>query len=373
METVRMAVIYDRKNKANAHHCGIIEIRVTYRRKMMYVSTGINVYPNQWDRRALMVYKRLDADVMNRKVKATMERIEKAVEIVKEQGEFSLDLLRAAMGERKGGDDPLKWIAEMIERRPLTETTKRHHRSTLKLVRSTGLFKSWGDMNLSNIERYDEAVRKRVHAVATIACYHKQFRVYLGEAVRHGLLKDNPYRFFKIKRPDDTASIRYLTEEERSLLEECKLEGALAKVRDLWLFCSYTGLSYSDMAKLKREDIVKENGKMMIVDRRQKTASQYKIVLLPKAIEILERYDWQLPTITNQKCNYFLKIIGPGAKLDKRLTMHMARHTFATWALSRGVRIEVVSKMLAHSDIKTTQLYAKVMQREVEKGYELLE
>ena len=156
------------------------------------------------------------------------------------------------------------------------------------------------------------------------------------------------------------------------MLESVKLDGPLDKVRDLWVFCSYTGLSYSDMAKLSPSDIVASEGKKMIIDKRIKTGTPYKIVLLPKALAILDKYGGTLPAITNQKCNYFLKVIGPAAGIKKNLTMHMARHTFATWALSKGVRIEVVSKMLAHADITTTQIYAKVMQREVEKGYELL-
>ena len=95
-------------------------------------------------------------------------------------------------------------------------------------------------------------------------------------------------------------------------------------------------------------------------------------MLLPKAQEILERYDYDLDRFTNQKCNQYLKAIQVMANIRTHLTMHVGRHTFATWALKKGVPIEVVSKMLAHTDIQTTQIYAKVLQEEVTKGFELL-
>ena len=368
----KIAVVFDRKGLASAGHQGLIEIRVTFERKKIYLSSGHKVFKKQWDAAARCVCHRIDEDAINRSITEKIDRIMKSIDMVMETGPFTLDKLRMVLGGRGTGGDPLKWMEQHIERRPLTETTKRHHRTTLRLLRSMGIFRSWGDMTLANIMAFDEAVRARVSATATIACYHKQFRVYLSEAVRLGLLKDNPYRFFHIKRPDDSASIKYLTDEERSMLESVKLDGPLDKVRDLWVFCSYTGLSYSDMAKLSPSDIVASEGKKMIIDKRIKTGTPYKIVLLPKALAILDKYGGTLPVITNQKCNYFLKVIGPAAGIKKNLTMHMARHTFATWALSKGVRIEVVSKMLAHADITTTQIYAKVMQREVEKGYELL-
>ena len=368
----KLSIVYDRKNKADAKHSGAIEIRIGYARKAMYVSTGKSILPSQWDKRNNVCIKRLDADVVNAAVKSALSAVQTAVESVTASGDFSLDLLRTALSSGRSASNPLDWMGQMIERRPLTESTRRQHRSKLRFLRSLDIFHSWADMTLENIERYDEAVRARVDAPSTVALYHKVLKAYLAEAVRHGLLQGSPYRHFRIKRPDDSATIRYLTEGERGALESLKLDGALARVRDLFIFCSYTGLAYSDMAKLSPDDIVVENGKHMIVDRRTKTATPYKIVLLPQALAILQRYGGVLPSITNQKCNYFLKMIAEAAGIKKRLTMHMARHTFATWALSRGVSIEVVSKMLAHSDISTTQLYAKVMQREVEKGYELL-
>lgn len=94
---------------------------------------------------------------------------------------------------------------------------------------------------------------------------------------------------------------------------------------------------------------------------------------MPKALSILEKYEYKLPWISLQKYNILLKELAAKCGLNKRLTSHMARHTFATSALHKGVPIEVVSKMLSHSNIQTTQIYAKVLAEDVEKGFDLLE
>lgn len=138
--------------------------------------------------------------------------------------------------------------------------------------------------------------------------------------------------------------------------------------------CCYTGLAYADLAKF---DFVKgvenRNGKYVIADRRKKTNEDYFIVLLSPAVRLLKKYDYKLPIISNQQYNIMLKVMAQYADINKNITTHVARHTFAVFALNNGVPIEVVAKMLGHSNIRTTQLYAKVLNSEVEKGFDLLE
>ena len=140
------------------------------------------------------------------------------------------------------------------------------------------------------------------------------------------------------------------------------------------MFQCYTGFSYSDFAKFDFErDVENRNGKYIIADRRKKTNEDYYIVLLSPAMKILKKYNFKLPVISNQQYNIMLKVAAQYAKINKRITTHVARHTFAVFALNNGVSMEVVAKMLGHSNIKTTQIYAKVLNREVEKGFDLLE
>lgn len=165
----------------------------------------------------------------------------------------------------------------------------------------------------------------------------------------------------------------FLTEDElkRIAAKEFSTE-RLLKVRDVFLFCCFTGLAYADVQKLKLSNIAKGvDGNKWIFTNRKKTNTRTAIPLLPSAVTILDRYadcpycvssDKAMPVATNQKMNEYLREIAGLCGIDKELSMHIARHTFATTVtLLNGVPIESVSKMLGHTSIRTTQIYAKVL------------
>jgi site-specific recombinase XerD len=141
----------------------------------------------------------------------------------------------------------------------------------------------------------------------------------------------------------------------------------LEKVRDVFLFCCFTGLSYIDVKNLAAENIrTLFDGKLWITGKRGKTDESYNVPLLEIPKTILEKYrntlpdDRLLPVINNQNTNAYLKEIGELCGIKKKLTFHLSRHTFATLTLSKGVSMESVSKMLGHANIKTTQIYARI-------------
>jgi site-specific recombinase XerD len=150
----------------------------------------------------------------------------------------------------------------------------------------------------------------------------------------------------------------------------------LVRVRDIFIFCCYTGLAHVDVEKLTTENLVVGiDGKKWIYTFREKTNTKSNIPLLPAALEILRKYHSEtaglsfsklLPVITNIKTNAYLKEIADICGIKKNLTFHMARHTFATTiTLTNGVPIETVSNMLGHTKIATTQIYAKVLENKV--------
>ena len=142
-------------------------------------------------------------------------------------------------------------------------------------------------------------------------------------------------------------------------------------VRDIFLFCCFTGLAYADVKKLTENDIVLGmDGEKWIKINRTKTKTRSSIPILPSAALILEKYanqgDTVLPVLSNQKMNAYLKEIADLCGIKKNLTFHLARHTFATTVtLSNGVPIESVSKMLGHTSVRTTQHYAKVLDKKL--------
>ena len=157
----------------------------------------------------------------------------------------------------------------------------------------------------------------------------------------------------------------FLTDEEILKIANKELTiPRLELVRDLFLFSCFTGLAYIDVANLRREHLVTMDGKTWIMTRRKKTNVESNILLLDIPKAIIEKYspsttpkDGKLfPILSNQKMNAYLKEIADVCGLQKRLTFHLARHTFATMSLSKGVPMESVLKMLGHTNIKTTQI-----------------
>ncbi|WP_244270358.1 site-specific integrase [Christiangramia echinicola] len=157
----------------------------------------------------------------------------------------------------------------------------------------------------------------------------------------------------------------------------------LDRVRDLFIFSCYTGISYADLVKLTKMNLHFDiDGKKWIITKRQKTKTPVKIPLLEKAHEILIKYDGHpitsvtetlLPVITNEKLNLYLKEVAHACGIRKNLTFHMSRHTFATTVtLSNGVPIETVSRLLGHTKIATTQIYARVLDKKISEDMGVL-
>ena len=193
--------------------------------------------------------------------------------------------------------------------------------------------------------------------------------------IRNGWIKRDPFLGFSLAAQE--VHRQALTEAEMGAFIKAELPSErLVQVRDIFLFCCYTGLAYADVKRLHITDkVIGVDGRPWINVRRQKTEIPSRVPLLPPALTIMDRYrdhtesngqGLTFPVKSNQKMNEYLKEIGDHCGLHKRLTFHLARHTFATTiTLSNGVPIETVSKMLGHRNLKTTQQYAKVVDLKV--------
>ena len=168
--------------------------------------------------------------------------------------------------------------------------------------------------------------------------------------------------------------MEYLTEEEITAVESLHpMKGTqVAMARDLFVFQLYTGLSYSDAQAFDISEYKNVNGRWINTGERIKTGVPYVSQLLPQAVEVLERYNWQVPQINNMQYNASLKDIQKALGIRTRLHSHLARHTFATRMLAMGVKIENVSRMLGHSNITMTQRYAKVLAESVHEDFDMI-
>lgn len=209
----------------------------------------------------------------------------------------------------------------------------------------------------------------------TVRNYHKDINALLGRALKFGMITSNPYDRMKgeIKRGDNE-TVEYLTKDELKRMEQLELEDGtmLSVARDLFIFQAYTGMGYSDMQAFTLDDCRHDGDRWILAKRRVKTNVVYYVQLLPPALAVAQKYGGQLPQIAVQVYNRNLHAVAEMAKIKKRVTSHVGRHTFATWALHEKVPIERVSKMLGHANIRQTQRYAKVLAKDVYDEFDKL-
>jgi len=226
---------------------------------------------------------------------------------------------------------------------------------------------------ITGFEYYLKTVRNCSHNTAIK--YITNFKKIIRIAFAHDWINKDP--FFNWKAKLKTVDREFLTEEEIQKMVNKELHTIrLDQVKDIFIFCCFTGLAYADVKKLNENDIVIGiDGERWIKTKRTKTDTRSNIPILPTASAILKKYAEHpdvlngiklLPVLSNQKMNAYLKEIADLCEINKNLTFHLARHTFATTVtLTNGVPIESVSKMLGHKSLKTTQHYAKILDRKV--------
>ena len=206
----------------------------------------------------------------------------------------------------------------------------------------------------------------------TTAKFMQFFKRIILIARNNGILIGDPFANYKIRL--EKVDRGYLTEDEiKIILKKKMVSERLEQVRDVFIFSCFSGLAYVDVANLKEDNIRKSfDGNLWIITKRQKTNTDVNVPLLDIPKMILEKYKGKLPNgkvlpiISNQKLNAYLKEIADVCGIKKNLTFHLARHTFATTTtLAKGVPIETVSKMLGHTNIETTQIYARITNNKI--------
>lgn len=215
------------------------------------------------------------------------------------------------------------------------------------------------DITPSFIEGYQNYCLKTLKTNTT----NKQLKMLkkiLSFAVKERLLEVNP---FQMTLKEEKLDYHTLTiDDVKYLLSVDITDKRIASIRDLFVFQSMTGLSYADMASLSMDDIKDD----VIIKRRKKTDVQFVIPVLPIAKSILEKYDYKLPIISNQKYNQYLKVLGDVCKMPMSLHSHLARHSYACILLNSGVDMKTISKTLGHSSMRTTErIYAEMSNQTV--------
>jgi len=382
------------KSRKNKHGQSPLYIRVSYNNQRKNISTGYNIDPLKWDAAKSRVKGKDDeAEAINSYLQQTQSKLVSLYNDMLKEGDINLDKLI----DRFFGRD----YSPMT----LLELVKYHNEDFKKRI---GI-----DYTFSTYEKYD-ILRKKIEAFIptkygkkdirikdltiqfaadfdfylkdndknkhnTVVKYITNLKKILNMAVTNGWIDKSP--FIKFKSTFKDVERIYLTWEELNAIEQktFKIE-RLNLVKDMFLFQCYTGLAYSDMAKLKSDDVkIGIDGNKWIIINRKKTDVRSAIPLLPKALMIIEKYEAKrigndlLSCYAIQKFNSYLEEIAVLCGINKNLTSHVGRRTFATTvALSNGVSIETISKILGHSTTKITHQYAVVTDLKVSQEMEIL-
>ena len=370
-ELPKVAVVFDYRGRSTPTKPGSIHIRIYHNKELYYIPVGVSVLPREWNKSTCQVENRLDMLELNERIAIVLRDAQDYINTSIKRGGFSIAAMRV---HKKHSEDKsfLDYIAARIADRGLRPNTVKNHTSSLRVLTEFGRIVNFSDLSYEKIIEYDAWLHERYTSQVSIHTHHKILKVYINDAIRGGIITDNPYSRFSVSR-GKSEKRRYLTDDEVTRLRDAVIKRkTFDQVRDLFLFQCYTGLAYADLCRFDFKDAVSRNGKYVILDRRVKTGEDYYLVLLDPAVEILKKYKWKLPTLTNQQYNLRIKVVADMVGLGKNLTSHMARHTFAVFAINHGVPIETLAKMMGHTDVKTTQQYAKIINSTVEAAYDSL-
>ena len=393
MKSVFKAAFYLRSNHVNKDGKSMVMLRCSLNgERANFGSTGIGVDPKTWDcTKSRVKGKNTEALSTNLQLsnledlvtslyykyektdKLSLERIKQDYLGKTVSTETIMELFEAHNEDVKkqvgcGGLSTTSYSKyELVRKRFAQMILKQYRRKDLRLTEVTPFV-------IHDFELYLRTEIGQSPNTATKTL--KTFKSVILFGIRNGLMTNNPFANirFHLKGVDRG----YLEDDELNRLMNKEIGNKrLSLIRDLFVFSCFTGLAYIELANLKGENIVTLNGVEWIKGRRVKTGTLINVVLLDIPKRLILKYtddkrrkEHLFPIISNQKMNEYLKEIAAICDIDKNLTCHIARHTFATMALSKGVPIESVSKMLGHTNIRTTQIYAKVTDKKIEHDME---
>ena len=370
-------LIFDRRKMASRTHEGYVEVRITIDRKTMYISTGVRVYKNEWA--AGRIVNRPDANVLNDRLSIIFEKVHEGInESVKQGVKLDVESVKRMVWQQteiiKDGPTLLDWISDQIPLLDIGQGTRKRYHTLMNRLTEYGKLTRWEDVTVENITLFDSWLHQLNDGAisdSAVYNYHKCLKALLHRADQFGKIDRNPYERMKLKR-GEKENIEYLTEDEMKAFERLLVpDGSLMAVsHDLFVFQMYTGLAFSDMQAFDIRQYRKEGDTYRHTGERIKTGVAYVSQLLPPAVRIIEKYGGRLPKIDNADYNHNLKALGVMAGITIQLHSHLARHTFATYMLRNGAKIENVSRMLGHTNITQTQRYAKVLAQSVHDDFD---
>lgn len=394
MKSIFRTVFYLRSNYVNKEGKTPVMLRIYLNNERLSIgSTGISVVQSQWDNEKERLKGR-NTETLNTNLQ--LDNIANGLQMIFRKlelgDELSLERIKSEFLGKKEDVDTLmqlfnKHNADVAKQVGISLTSatlqkynvcKRHFADFLRTnYKRTDLKLS--ELTFVVTRDFDLYLRTIVGQNANTATKTmKTFKTIIILGQKMGVLHHDPFLNHRFHL--EPVNRGFLTDEEILKIANKELGiQRLEHVRDMFIFSCFTGLAYIDVANLTPEHIVTLDDKQWIMTKRQKTSVETNVLLLDIPKSIIAKYSHKtyrdgklFPILSNQKTNSYLKEIADLCGIKKNLTFHLARHTFATMSLSKGVPMESVSKMLGHTNIKTTQIYARITNKKIEHDMEQL-
>lgn len=383
MASVKL-LIRPRKIKKNGE--AYILVQIIHNQRSTEMSTGRSVLPSFWDQDKQKVIGNLPSkNALNAHLNGLKRDLESIMDLKLANRESfeAKDIIRLFRGE-----DPtllVDFLKSYMTNNPdnIAETTLRNYQILLNKILDFDKTTSIKQLNHEWLEKFHKYLMS-IHgnSLNTIHNRMKCLKRICKLAQQKGLVSKNPFEHYKLKT--EPANRAYLTRDEINQLKNVKVKTYReALIRDTFIFGCFTGLRFSDLCLLKLESLHKENGTLRLYIQMEKTKDPLSFQLPTKAVQIIEQHGtfsidsifvfpisrqdkvgYQLKKEISSKNAYFNKVIKQVAQkagIQKNISFHVARHTFATLSLSLGIPMEILSKLLGHADLKTTQIYGKII------------
>lgn len=379
MSGPKVDVIYDYKHDGSDSTLtpATVWLRVYFSRtQRKYISTCVRVLPCQWSDEYWVV-GRPDAAQLNKMIR---EQVDKAKQTIGMSIQERLPMPSTKVMKVDRSDASfLDFLHEQIQLANITEDTRRHHIVLHVMLSEYGKMRKFEQVTKSNIQSFLRWISQReimkpgmdgkLHPTkikqSTVHDYWKRLRKYIRMAQDEQLIPTYVTAGIKVDRGEEPERERLTDDEMQAWLTTPQPLPCLEMVRLRFIIQMGTGLAYCDLMNKDFTRCEHIDGYTVLVDRRTKTKEGFYAVILPFAVEILRQWNYKIPYISDVNYNKYLDRVAINCGINKHITSHVARHTYACYCLRHGVRIEAVKRALGHKKLETTQIYARLADMDV--------
>ena len=360
--------VFDRRKTASLTKKASVEMRICYNYKQKFISTGIMLYSNQWKNGKIINCP--DIIQISQTLDNLLMRTRQIIMDMMANDNVNLQVLVNKLSNDSTHITFDTFFKERMaaKRYGKSAGTNKRYDCFIDVFNTWNGIKEFEHITDAAIMSFDEyLINKGMNANSRWSNYHKFLNSIIIDAIKEGLCTRNPYKWLTIERDHSNGIKKRLTPNEFRKLKAARMPTeSLSRVRDAFVFQTYTCLRYSDLVLFDAKYIKEIKGMKVYIRKAKKTNKPFTVPILSPAWDILMKYEGQLPIISNVKYNLYLKTVAQYAGIDKPLSTHWARHTGATLLINEGVDTQIIKKICGHSSVKITeQIYAELLDETV--------